>query len=65
MTEVLDARETRLVAVSRENGELLEVNAHLKRYITSYMKKSYIGICNSNFVNGKFAKLKFRMFLEL
>ena len=33
MTEVLDARETRLVAVSRENGELLEVNAHLKRYI--------------------------------
>ena len=32
MTEVLDARETRLVAVSRENGELLEVNAHLKRY---------------------------------
>ena len=33
MTEVLDARETRLVAVSRENGELLEVNAHLKRYL--------------------------------
>ena len=52
MTEVLDARETRLVAVSRENGELLEVNAHLKRYIISYMKKSYIDICNSNFVDG-------------
>ena len=43
MTEVLDARETRLVAVSRENGELLEVNAHLKRYIISYMKKVTLG----------------------
>ncbi|XP_067938115.1 TATA element modulatory factor-like isoform X2 [Watersipora subatra] len=33
LTEVLEARENKLLSISREQSELLEVNAHLKRRI--------------------------------
>ncbi|XP_068618483.1 TATA element modulatory factor isoform X2 [Battus philenor] len=46
MAEILDARESRLMEVSRNNAELIESNAHLKSQMESLLAKHDVGDIN-------------------